>query len=93
MPFSSAPRRPDPEPLEADDVAIVTVGTVLFAVALVVAFVLRDRLADDGNEGWTWIFLAGAFLGLIGIRHVRRRRAALRRSLPKFGAVEPDSQG
>jgi len=93
MPFSPAPRRPDPEPLEADDVAIVTVGTALFAVALVVAFVLRDRLVDGGNEGWTWIFLAGAFLGLIGIRYVRRRRAAMRRNLPKFDAVEPGSQG
>jgi hypothetical protein len=93
MPFSPAPRRPDPEPLEADDVAIVTAGTVLWAVALLVAFVLRDRLADGGNENWTWIFLAGAFLGLIGIRHVRRRRAALRRNVPKIDVVEPGSQG
>lgn len=87
MPFSSTPRRPDPEPLEADDVAIVTGGTVLWAVALLVSFVLRDRLADGGNENWIWIFLAGAFLGLIGIRYVRRRRAALRRSVSKFDAV------
>ena len=93
MPFSPAPRRPDPEPLEADDVAIVTAGTVLWGVALLVAVVLWDRLVDGGNENWTWIFLAGAFLGLIGIRHVRRRRAALRRNLPKFEAVEPGSQG
>jgi hypothetical protein len=76
------PRRPDPEPLEADDVAIVTAGTVLFAVALVASLVFHDRLADGGNEGWIWIFLAGTFLGLIGIRYVRRRRAAIRRSLP-----------
>ena len=79
MPFSPAPRRADPDPLEADDVAIVTLGTALWALGLLVAIVLRDRLADGGNEGWVWIFLAGTFLGLIGVRHVRRRRAALRR--------------
>ena len=73
-------RRPDPEPLETDDVAIVTVGTVLWALALVASLVFHDRLADDGNESWTWVFLAGTFLGLIGIRYVRRRRAALRRT-------------
>ncbi|MEO6206199.1 MAG: hypothetical protein ABIO67_12595 [Mycobacteriales bacterium] len=30
------PRRPDPEPLETDDVRLVAVGTGLWAVALVV---------------------------------------------------------
>jgi hypothetical protein len=73
-------RRPDPEPLETDDVAIVTVGTVLWALALVASLVFHDRLADGGREDWTWVFLAGTFLGLIGIRYVRRRRAALRRT-------------
>lgn len=88
-----APRRPDPEPLEADDVAIVTVGTVVWAIALVASLVFHDRLADGGNESWAWIFLAGTFLGLIGIRYVRRRRAAIRRGLSKFDEVGPDSQG
>ena len=78
MPFSPAPRRADPEPFETDDVAIVTLGTVVFGVALLAALVLRDRLIDGGNEGWTWIFAAGTFLGLIGVRYVRRRRTALR---------------
>ncbi len=73
------PRRPDPEPLEADDVTIVTVGTVLWGLGLVGSLVFHDRLADGGNENWIWIFLAGTFLGLIGVRHVRRRRAAIRR--------------
>ncbi len=75
----SPPRRPDPEPLEADDVTLVTVGTALWAVALVVAVVLRDRLDDDGRGRWLWVAAAGVGLGLIGIRYVRRRRAALRR--------------
>ena len=87
------PRRPDPEPLEADDVTIVTVGTVLWAVALVGSLVFHDRLADGGNENWTWIFLAGTFLGLIGVRYVRRRRAAIRRGMSKFDEVGPKSDG
>jgi hypothetical protein len=87
------PRRPDPEPLETNDVAIVTVGTVLWAIALVASLVLHDRLADSGNEAWTWVFLAGTFLGLIGIRYVRRRRVALRRGLSKFDVIGRESQG
>jgi hypothetical protein len=74
----SAPRRTDPEPFETDDVKIVTVGTVLWGLGLLASLVFRDRLAEGDNEGWTWILLAGTFLGLIGIRYVRRRRAALR---------------
>jgi len=87
------PRRPDPEPLEADDVVIVTVGTVLFAVALVVSLLFHGRLADGGNENWTWIFLAGTFLGLIGVRYVRRRRAAIRRRMSKFDGIGPGIEG
>jgi len=70
-----ANRRPDPEPVETDDVAIITAGTALWALALVVLLVLRGRLEDDD---WVWVAAAGTFLGLLGIRYVRRRRAARR---------------
>ena len=73
------PRRPDPEPLHTDDVTAVTVGTVAWAVLLVVLLAMYGRLEDDGHESWVWIAAAGFGLGLIGIRHVRRRRAALAR--------------
>jgi hypothetical protein len=39
--------------------------------------VLHDRLSEHGNGDWVWIMAAGLFLGLVGIRHVRRRRTAL----------------
>ena len=74
------PRRPDPEPLRTDDVTAVTVGTVAWAVLLVVLVAMYGRLEDDGHESWVWIAAAGFGLGLIGIRHVRRRRAALARN-------------
>jgi len=70
------PRRPDPEPVETDDVAIVTLGTVLWVVALVAALLLGDRLDDQGRDSWVWVAAAGLFLGLIGLRHVRRRRSS-----------------
>jgi hypothetical protein len=86
----AAPRRPDPEPLVTDDVKIVTFGTVLWAVALVAALALRGRLDDDGRDSWVWVAAAGLVLGLIGIRHVRRRRAALRAtSDPSGGHTGP----
>ena len=80
------PRRPDPEPLRTDDVTAVTVGTVAWAVLLVVLVAMYGRLEDDGHESWVWIAAAGFGLGLIGIRHVRRRRAALAR-------IEADAAG
>jgi hypothetical protein len=64
--------------MEADDVLVVTVGTALWAIGLVVTLVLHDRLSEHGNGDWVWIMAAGLFLGLVGIRHVRRRRTALR---------------
>jgi hypothetical protein len=72
-----APRRPAPEPLETSDVAVVAVGTVLWAIALALTLALHDRLADDGNGDWVWIAAAGLFLGLVGLWHVRRRAARL----------------
>jgi hypothetical protein len=76
------PRRPDPEPLETDDVRIVALGTALWLVALAVALVFHDRLSDHDNGDWVWIALAGAFLGLVGLRYVRRRKRAMDRGEP-----------
>lgn len=69
----AANRRPDPEPLETDDVRLITLGTLAWLVVLVVLLV-----TDAGGERdrWVWVAAAGTFLGLVGIRHVRRRRAA-----------------
>jgi hypothetical protein len=69
-------RRPDPEPLETDDVKIVAAGTGVWAVAFVVLLILRVTGADI--HGW-WLEMcaAGFLLGLLGVRYcVRRRRGA-----------------
>jgi hypothetical protein len=70
-------RRPAPQPLATDEVRVVAVGTVLFAIGLVLTLVFHDRLADDGRGDWVWIMACGVLLGLIGLRTVRRRRDAL----------------
>ncbi|MDX6235170.1 MAG: hypothetical protein QOH68_4337 [Nocardioidaceae bacterium] len=71
-------RRLAPEPVASDEVRVVAVGTVLFAIGLVVTVVLHERLEDDGRGDWVWIMACGVLLGLIGIRTVRRRRGSLR---------------
>ncbi|HUR52066.1 MAG TPA: DUF2530 domain-containing protein [Mycobacteriales bacterium] len=69
-------RRPDPAPLETNDVAIVTGGTVLWAVALVVLLVLKAAGVDI-RDWWWQMCAAGAALGVLGVRYCRRRRDAL----------------
>ena len=58
-----------------DAVRTVQIGTVLWAVALVVTLVARDTLQDEGRTWWIWTCVAGVALGLLGlVITVRRRR-------------------
>lgn len=90
----ATPRRPEPEPLETDDVRVVALGTVLWAVALAASVLLGGRLDEDGRGSWVWIAAAGFALGLIGLRHVLRRRAAARQQAaqgdPSAGRTGPN---
>lgn len=65
-------RRPAPEPLETNDALVVALGTAGWAVALVVLLIVGDR------DEWVLVAAAGVFLGLVGLRHVRRRAARKR---------------
>jgi hypothetical protein len=78
-------RKPDPEPLETNEVRVLLVGTAAWLVAFVVLLPLYDRLMTAGRGWWLWTCLAGFGLGLWGIYLVRRRRAALARPLPQTG--------
>jgi hypothetical protein len=84
--FMKTPRRPDPEPLETDDVRLVAGGTVLWAVALIALVVAR--LAGADVRGW-WIAMCacGAGLGLLGVRYCQRRRDAIARDRAAGGGV------
>ncbi len=72
------PRRPDPEPLEVDAVRIVTVGTLLWAVALVACLPFLSTLRARGHLWWVATALVGFLIGLWGVVYCRRRRTALR---------------
>lgn len=76
---SRALRRPDPPPIETDDVHVVAVGTALWGIALVVLGVLRIADVVEVRDWWLWMCVAGVVLGLIGVRYCQRRRAAIAR--------------
>jgi len=72
--------RPSPPPLEANDVAIVGGGTVLWFVAFVALLPFKGSLEAHGHGTWPWICLSGGLLGLIGLWYCRSRRDAIRRA-------------
>lgn len=72
--------RTDPAPLDVDAVPVVAAGTALWTLALVVCLLIRDRLADDGRSWWIGACAWGVGLGLVGLRHSRRRRRAITRA-------------
>lgn len=72
------PTRPDPPPLETDDVKIVAAGTALWALALVVLLVLK-AFGVEVHTWWLSMCVVGALLGLYGVTYCRKRRSALPR--------------
>jgi hypothetical protein len=72
------PRRPDPPPLETDDVKIVAGGTAAWALAGIVLGIARLAGADV-HTWWIVMCVSGAALGLLGIRYCQRRRDAIAR--------------
>lgn len=73
------PRRPDPAPLETDDARVLALGTAAWAAALIGCLVFRSDLGAAGRGWWVWACVAGVLLGLVGVRHCRRRQAAIAR--------------
>ena len=80
---------PSAPPMEANDVAIVTGGTVLWLVAFVVLLPFHGWLSRHGHTDWLWTCLAGFGLGLIGVWYCRARRAAIARSRESAAEAEP----
>jgi H+/Cl- antiporter ClcA len=71
------PRRPDPPPLETNDVRIAFGGTAAWAVALVVLVLVGPPAAD---RWWLWVCVTGIVIGLFGawyIPRLQRSHAAL----------------
>ena len=70
----------DVDPLDVTGVRTVTVGTVLFLVALLALLPFVDDLRADDRLWWLWTCGAGIGLGLFGIQYCRRRAAAIARA-------------
>jgi Protein of unknown function (DUF2530) len=62
--------------LDIDGLAVVTVGTVIFALVSAALAIGYDWLAAHGHGSWLQISVAGFGLGLIGFAYCwdRRRR-------------------
>lgn len=86
----SKDRRPDPEPLRTDDRRTVLVGTVIWAVLLVAAVVLRGRLEESGRGWWVWTPVVAIALGLYGLRYIRLRDERAERRAAAGGAGPVD---
>ncbi|MBP0451285.1 DUF2530 domain-containing protein [Kitasatospora sp. RG8] len=83
------PLHPSPPPLEANDVAIVGGGTVLWFIAFLALLPFQGALSEHGHGSWPWICLSGAGLGLIGLWYCRARRDAIARSRAAAEAQTP----
>lgn len=77
--MTRAARRPDPPPLETDDVRTVTVIAAAWGLALVVLLVLRLTDATRVEEWWLVMCGYGIGLGVIGVKYCERRHAAIER--------------
>lgn len=78
-----SPRRPDPPPLRTNDRLVAAVGTVAWAVALVVLLIIG--LPEDARW-WLWVCVCGIATGLFGYWYLprlhRARAAQIRRATP-----------
>lgn len=69
-------QRPDPPPLETNEVLISAIGAVAFAVAFVVLLIVP---LAPGHHWWRWVCVTGFAMGVFGcwyIPRLHRGRAA-----------------
>jgi H+/Cl- antiporter ClcA len=65
----SRQHRPEPPQLQTRDVLIAMVGTVAWAVALVVLLFIG---LPESDRWWLWVCVAGVGIGLFGIWYIPR---------------------
>lgn len=89
MSKQQTPLRAAPEPMEANDVATVTVGTIVWFALFVVQLPFYGWYDDHGHTWFIWTCAAGGVLGLIGLKYVRARRDAIARAAAAGGGRTP----
>ena len=91
-------QQPPPPPLEANDRRVTVVGTAAWAIALVVALVLHERIPAS-DRWWIWTCVAGVCMGLFALWYVpyfkraRARKARRRAETRAAAAGQPCSSG
>ncbi|HVE99002.1 MAG TPA: DUF2530 domain-containing protein [Mycobacteriales bacterium] len=73
------PRRPDPPPLDTDDVRTVLVGTAIWTVALLALLPFAGALAAADRLWLLAMCACGIGLGVVGLVYCRRRARAIAR--------------
>ncbi len=73
----AAVERAAPQALDVDGIAVVSLGTVLWGIALVVAIAVHGRLERHGHLWWVAAAAVGFGLGLLGVAYCTRRRRRL----------------
>lgn len=73
------PLRAAPEPLEANDVATVKVGTTVWAVLFLGQLPFYGWYSDHGHTWMIWSCLVGVGLGFVGLKYTTGRRDAILR--------------
>ena len=53
-------------PVDENGVTVGIVGTIAFAVASLICWIMLDRLTETGYRDWLWIYLTGTGLGVVG---------------------------
>lgn len=66
-------RRPDPEPVQANERTPVVVGLIAWCVALVAVIVATPFFGIDLPSTWLWSCIAGIVLGSLGLAYVQRQ--------------------
>ena len=89
-------QEPPPPPLEANDRRVTVVGTVAWAIALMVVLVLHERIPAS-DRWWVWTCVAGVCMGLFALWYVpyfkraRARKARRRAEIRAAAAAQPCS--
>ena len=67
----------DLKPIEADGINLLYIGTFLFALATFGLIYQPNWINDETQSVWLKVTIMGTFLGLVGIRIIKRRRKRL----------------
>ena len=71
--------RPDPGPLQTNDVVIIAIGTAAWVAGLLVLLALRVTGTAEVRDWWLGMCGYGIALGVYGMYYARRRHLAIAR--------------